>query len=89
MSRQPFAVLWDMDGTLVDTAEHHFHAWVRICREHGRDFTRQDFQDTFGKRNPEIIEYLFDDKVNRSIATALPKHLRADRIDLLQKGKIV
>lgn len=57
------AVLWDMDGTLVDTAEHHFHAWVRICREYGKEFTRADFTATFGKRNPEIIDYLFDGKI--------------------------
>ena len=74
MSRQPFAVLWDMDGTLVDTAEHHFHAWVRICREHGRDFTRQDFQDTFGKRNPEIIEYLFDGKLTGADSHRFAEH---------------
>ena len=57
------AVLWDMDGTLVDTAELHFHAWVRICKEYGREFTREDFTATFGKRNPEIIDYLFDGKI--------------------------
>lgn len=57
------AVLWDMDGTLVDTAEHHFHAWVRICKEYGKEFTRADFTATFGKRNPEIIDYLFDGKI--------------------------
>ena len=33
-------VVWDMDGTLVDTAELHFAAWVAACRELGRDFTR-------------------------------------------------
>jgi beta-phosphoglucomutase len=52
-----------MDGTLVDTAEHHFHAWVRICKEYGKEFTRADFTATFGKRNPEIIDYLFDGKI--------------------------
>lgn len=57
------AVLWDMDGTLVDTAELHFHAWVRICKEYGKEFTRADFTATFGKRNPEIIDYLFDGKI--------------------------
>lgn len=65
------AVLWDMDGTLVDTAEHHFHAWVRICREYGKEFTRADFTATFGKRNPEIIDYLFDGKIQGPEANKL------------------
>ena len=55
-----FAAIWDMDGTLVDTAEMHFAAWYEACRELGRDFTRADFAATFGRRNPEIIAYLFD-----------------------------
>ncbi|MGL4554524.1 MAG: HAD family hydrolase [Gemmataceae bacterium] len=53
------AAIWDMDGTLVDTAELHFAAWVAACRDLGRDFTRGDFAATFGKRNPEIFAVLF------------------------------
>jgi beta-phosphoglucomutase len=55
----PFGAIWDVDGTLVDTAELHFDAWVRMAAELGRPFTRQDFADTFGRRNPEIIRFLF------------------------------
>jgi beta-phosphoglucomutase len=51
--------IWDMDGTLVDTAELHFEAWEQVCRELGRDFTRADFAATFGRRNPEILDALF------------------------------
>lgn len=53
------AAIWDVDGTLVDTAELHFQAWQAVCREQGRDFTRSDFAATFGQRNPEIIRTLF------------------------------
>ena len=53
------AVIWDVDGTLVDTAKLHFAAWVKLARELGKPFTRHDFAATFGKRNPEILHYLF------------------------------
>jgi beta-phosphoglucomutase len=53
------AVIWDVDGTLVDTAEMHFAAWKRLADELGLPFTRADFAATFGKRNPEIIGQLF------------------------------
>lgn len=53
------AIIWDVDGTLVDTAEHHFRAWVRFADEIGKPFTRDDFAATFGQRNPEIIRRLF------------------------------
>ena len=58
-SERPWAVLWDMDGTLVDTAELHFDAWCRLCERLARPFTRADFKATFGRRNPEIFQYLF------------------------------
>jgi beta-phosphoglucomutase len=56
------AALWDMDGTLVDTAAMHFRAWEIVCREQGRPFSRADFAATFGRRNPEIIAVLFGDR---------------------------
>ena len=54
-----YAVIWDVDGTLVDTAELHFQAWCTLAREIGKPFTRADFAGTFGWRNPEIIPKLF------------------------------
>jgi beta-phosphoglucomutase len=51
-------ILWDMDGTLVDTAELHFRAWSRLMQDIGRPFTRDDFAATFGWRNPEIFRAL-------------------------------
>jgi beta-phosphoglucomutase len=53
------AVIWDVDGTLVDTAELHFQAWLTLARELGKPFTRADFAATFGMRNPDIIPRLF------------------------------
>src|SRR5438309_862381 len=54
-----FAVIWDVDGTLVDTAELHFQAWQTLARELHKPFTRADFNATFGLRNPDIIPQLF------------------------------
>jgi beta-phosphoglucomutase len=56
---QPPAIIWDVDGTLVDTAEQHFSAWSRLAAELNLPFTRADFAATFGMRNPEILRQLF------------------------------
>jgi beta-phosphoglucomutase len=58
------AAIWDVDGTLVDTAEMHFAAWAELAAEIGKPFTRADFAATFGRRNPEIIRALFDAKAS-------------------------
>jgi beta-phosphoglucomutase len=57
------AIIWDMDGTLVDTAELHFESWRETAQKWNRPFTRQDFAATFGRRNPEIIGLLFGEHV--------------------------
>jgi beta-phosphoglucomutase len=64
--RERRAVIWDVDGTLVDTAGQHFRAWERVCGELGRPFTRADFAATFGWRNPEIIAQLFGDRFSET-----------------------
>ncbi len=58
----PFAVIWDMDGTLVDTAELHFAAWLAVARELNQPFDRSDFAATFGMRNPEILHHLYGNR---------------------------
>lgn len=65
----PGAVIWDVDGTLVDTAEMHFIAWKHLCEELGRPFTREDFAATFGQRNPEIFQILFPDRFSEQEVT--------------------
>ena len=55
-------VIWDMDGTLVDTAELHFAAWSAIAKELNLPFSRPDFAATFGKRNPEILRQLYGNR---------------------------
>jgi beta-phosphoglucomutase len=54
-----YGVIWDVDGTLVDTGEMHFASWVQLAKDLGKPFTRQMFKDTFGRRNPEIIAEVF------------------------------
>lgn len=56
---ESFAAIWDMDGTLVDTAALHFRAWSALAAEMGQPFSHADFAATFGKRNPEILRQLF------------------------------
>jgi beta-phosphoglucomutase len=70
-TRMTRASIWDMDGTLVDTAEFHFQAWQEACRQQGLEITRAEFTATFGQRNKEIIACLFGDRLSPSEAEAL------------------
>jgi hypothetical protein len=49
------AVLWDLDGTLVDTEDYHWRAWREILRGEGETVTQEQFLASFGQRNDVIL----------------------------------
>jgi phosphoglycolate phosphatase-like HAD superfamily hydrolase len=49
------AVLWDMDGTLVDSAEYHWQPWRDTMSREGFPVTHGQFLATFGQRNDSIL----------------------------------
>src|ERR1700723_57856 len=49
------AVLWDMDGTLVDSADYHWQAWRDTMTREGHPVSHEQFLATFGQRNDSIL----------------------------------
>jgi beta-phosphoglucomutase len=49
------AVLWDLDGTLVDSEEFHWLSWRDTLRAEGVDLTYEQFLASFGQRNDRIL----------------------------------
>jgi len=49
------AVLWDMDGVLVDTAPFHYQAWRALFAGLGKDLSDEEFRRSFGLRNDDIL----------------------------------
>ena len=49
------AVLWDLDGTIADTADLHFVAWRETLADEGIDYSRSDFERDFGRSDPELL----------------------------------
>jgi beta-phosphoglucomutase-like phosphatase (HAD superfamily) len=54
------AVLWDLDGTLADSAALHYQAWQTLMDRYAIPFTYQMFIDDFGRNNAEILTKHFD-----------------------------
>jgi beta-phosphoglucomutase len=56
MSNVLRAVLFDLDGTLVDNMPFHVAAWIETGRLLGRELTREEIQRDFaGRKNEELI----------------------------------
>ena len=53
------AMIWDLDGVIIDSADEHRRAWQRLAREEGVTLTDADFWATFGKRNDDIFAILW------------------------------
>jgi beta-phosphoglucomutase len=49
------AVLWDMDGTLIDSEELHWISWRNTMANEGITISREQFLSSFGQRNDSII----------------------------------
>jgi beta-phosphoglucomutase len=59
MNNMPRAVLWDMDGTLIDSGEYHWLTWHDTLAGLGVSLTREDFAGWFGSRNDRILGRYF------------------------------
>ena len=55
MNYQHLAILWDMDGTLLDTKTCHYISWRDVLRKHGFDLTEALFDEHFGRNNASIL----------------------------------
>jgi len=49
------AVLWDMDGTLIDSEDLHWIAWRNTLANEGIFITHGQFLSSFGQRNDSIL----------------------------------
>ena len=56
-----WAAIWDMDGVLIDSGPAHYHSWRALATEYGASITPEQFRQTFGMRNEEVIAHLFGD----------------------------
>jgi beta-phosphoglucomutase len=64
-------VLWDLDGTIVDSAELHYLAWREALRALGHEHTREEFARGFGKRNDLVVRDLLGDALPADAACLL------------------
>jgi len=61
MKNTNYAILWDMDGTLIDTTDMHMESWVTALARHGKTIQKQEILKHFGKNNRAVTPLLFPD----------------------------
>jgi beta-phosphoglucomutase len=58
------AILWDLDGTLIDTSQYHWQAWTAELAALGRSITHTQFTACFGQRNDTVLRLWIDPDIS-------------------------
>ena len=69
------ALLFDLDGVIIDSGDFHFKAWQVFCSRFSQDFTIEEFKKGFGQTNKDILSDL------------LKKSLTAEELQLYSDEK--
>jgi len=75
--RKKMAVIFDMDGVIVDNSIFHFEAWVLFCSKKGLSISREDLRQWFGSTNREILTRVYDRPVSKAEALKLGEEKEA------------
>jgi len=77
------AVIFDMDGVLVDSYQAHYVSWNRMLARHDLAMSEQVFASSFGRTGREILEDQFGDHVKQSEISEWDNCKEVDYRDIL------
>lgn len=63
------AVIFDLDGTLIDNNAFHLETWKKYLEKGGRSLSDEEFNANFnGRTNEDVIEYIYGNKLSKEEA---------------------
>lgn len=86
--RDKRAVLWDLDGTLIDTVEYHWQAWRDTMAREGSTLTRARFLEAFGHRNDTALRVYFRPDLSDSEIVRIGEAKEACYRKLVRRGGV-
>ncbi|MCD6147826.1 HAD family phosphatase [bacterium] len=78
-------VVFDFDGTLVDSDPIHYSAWTLFLKRRGRSFTKEDFARVSGKQVGLIADYIIKKYKLRITKEELIREKREITLDYFRK----
>nr|WP_321983771.1 HAD family hydrolase [uncultured Lichenicoccus sp.] len=67
----PGAVIFDVDGTLVDSVTQHAQAWQDAFRAFGHDFRLADIRGQIGKGGDQLLPVFLDEPARKAQGEAI------------------
>jgi beta-phosphoglucomutase family hydrolase len=86
-----FAVIFDMDGVLVDNFRYHLLAWEKFCERHKKSISADDFlEHVFGGSNADHLSFIFKKQLPEEVIIShsaekelIYRYLYQDNVQLL------
>jgi beta-phosphoglucomutase len=73
------AVIFDLDGTLIDNNPYHLKAWKQYLLNMGREVSEDEYKANFnGRTNKDVVEYIYQRKMTDK--EAAPYYLDKERM---------
>jgi HAD superfamily hydrolase (TIGR01509 family) len=82
------AVLWDLDGTILDSRDAHWLAWRTFTAGLGKPVSPEFFNDTFGFRNEIILRLHLGDDLSDAETGRMAGEKESLYRKVLQQGTI-
>ncbi len=77
-TKPPAALIFDMDGVLIDSNPFHLEKWAGYLREHGIAFKDEELPLLIlGKRNDSLIRHFFGPDVTREESRRMSEEVEA------------
>jgi beta-phosphoglucomutase len=79
------AVLWDMDGVIVDSFDGHYRSWQQTFDELHQPFDLDQFRKTFGMNNRSILQTVLNRDLSEEFIQKVSDH-KEELFRLLIRG---
>ena len=82
-------LIFDCDGTLVDTMPLHWRAWNSVCKQHGITFPEERFYALGGVPSVKILHMLKDEQGLDMDPVAVSREKEEAYIPLMPEAKLI
>jgi HAD superfamily hydrolase (TIGR01549 family) len=87
------AVIFDIDGTLIDSVDSHAQAWVDAFRKFGKDIPFDDVRSQIGKGSDQLLPVFLSEAEREEFGEALDRwrgeHMKRDFLPKFRKFPLV
>lgn len=67
MTETNLAILWDMDGTILDSKMCHFMSWRDTLKKHGFELNQDVYDENFGRNTRTILPLFLGFKPDKGV----------------------